>query len=64
MKPIEHTEVKEYVDMEVPVYADSDAYVVIKDRIGQYLIRCLINNNYIGLGPEGRYNATNFYIKE
>ena len=64
MKPIKHEEVKEYVDQGVPVYAESDAYVVIKDKIDQYLIKCLLNNHIVGLGPEGQYNAYNFYIKE
>jgi hypothetical protein len=60
---IPHEEVKEYVDMEVPVYANSDAYVVKKDG-NEYYIQCLWNNHRIGLGSEGRYNATNFYTKE
>jgi hypothetical protein len=31
------------------VYWSNEAYEVIQDSIGQYLIHCLLNNHYIGL---------------
>jgi hypothetical protein len=46
--------IKSAVDSGATVYADTLAYRVIKDAIGQYLIHCTVNDSYIGLhGLEG-----------
>ena len=42
-------EIKKAVDDGETVYWASTAYRVIKDKIGQYLILCDINDNCIGL---------------
>lgn len=43
-------EIKAVVDKgERRVFWSTKAYEVIKDTIGQYLIKCHINNTYIGL---------------
>jgi hypothetical protein len=41
--------IKRLVDEGKQVFVDSRAYYVIKDSIGQYLIKCWVNNSYIGL---------------
>jgi len=62
-------EIKAAVDRGEIVYVASDSYKVIKDSIGQYLIKCGFNDYCIGLhGQEGtkyanKLNGTNFYIK-
>jgi len=43
------TEIKQAVDSGHNVQWASTAYRVIKDRIGQYLIICLLNDYCIGL---------------
>lgn len=43
------TEIKKAVDQGNIVQWASPTYRVIKDRIGQYLIICVINNDCIGL---------------
>lgn len=62
--------IKAAVDSGVTVYADTLAYHVIKDDIGQYLIHCTVNDSYIGLhGMEGtKYaevlNGSEFFTTE
>ena len=62
--------IKIMVDAGCTVYAGNDAYRVIKDSIGQYLIKCDINDHCIGLhGLEGtkyehQLNMTPVYINE
>ena len=56
-------EIKQAVDDGIRVEMSNGNYVVIKDRIGQYLIKCLDNDHVVGLsGLEGtKYeNVTNF----
>jgi hypothetical protein len=53
-------EIKAAVEIGQTVYADTDPYVVIKDRIGQWLIHCTLNDSYIGLTWA---NGKNFYTK-
>lgn len=43
------TEIKTAVDAGQTVHWANQAYVVIKDKLGRYLIRCLLNDNYTGL---------------
>ncbi len=43
------SEIKEAVDNGKKVYRCNSNYQVIKDNIGQYLIKCLSNNHCIGL---------------
>ena len=43
------TEIKQAVNNGNKVQWVTPAYRVIKDRIGQYLIVCLLNNHCIGL---------------
>jgi len=62
-------EIKKAVDEGKTVYSGNEAYTVIKDKVGQYLIICSLNNYCIGLsGLEGtqyenKLNGTNFYYK-
>ena len=42
-------EVKAAVDAGRRVYWAHDGYEVAKDRLGQYLITCLANDNVVGL---------------
>ena len=43
------SEIKQAVDEGKTVHWSSEAYVVIKDSKGQYLIKCIPNNHCIGL---------------
>jgi hypothetical protein len=42
-------EIKRAVDAGKPVVWASPSYAVIRDRIGQYLIKCVHNGSCIGL---------------
>jgi len=42
-------EIKKAVDSGQTVYWSSNLYTVIKDSLGQYLIKCSSNNHSIGL---------------
>jgi hypothetical protein len=59
-------EIKAAVDSGKTVYVDSMAYVVIKDNIPQYLIKCMINDYCIGLThKDGKtLNGTEFFMLE
>lgn len=60
-------EIKDAVESGKTVHWASDYYRVIKDSIGQWLIHCTINDNYIGLtwADETTMNGKeeDFYIK-
>lgn len=43
------TEIKNAVDAGQVVHWANEAYVVMKDRLGRYLIHCVLNDNYTGL---------------
>jgi hypothetical protein len=47
--PSEANAIRQAVDEGKTVYADTLAYRVIKDSIGQYLIFCVLNDYCIGL---------------
>lgn len=62
------TEIKKEIDNGNKVYYKSSIYEVIKDGIGQYLIKCIINGHCIGLtwqdgetlnGKEGDFYVEN-----
>ena len=61
-------EIKKAVDDGRIVHHQSDAYVVIKDRIGQYVIKCTFNDYCIGLtwqnGTTMNGNEDEFYIEK
>jgi len=63
-------EIKAAVDNGQTVHVDTDAYEVIKDDIGQYLIICEMNDYCIGLhGIAGTkfervLNGSAFYVKQ
>lgn len=61
-------EIKKAVDDGRIVHHQSDAYVVQKDRIGQYLIKCTFNDYCIGLiwqdGTTMNGNEEEFYIEK
>lgn len=63
------TEIKAAIDAGKAVKCGSDAYDVIKDTLGQYLIVCNLNGYTVGLhGVEGTQyenvlNGKDFYIK-
>lgn len=54
------------VDAGETVYSESEAYQVIKDSLGQYLIKCEFNGHCIGLTHQDGYtlNGSHFYTKE
>jgi len=58
-------QIRNLVDTGKTVYCDSESYVVIKDSIGQYLIKCLLNDYYIGLTHRDNttLNGTYFFVK-
>lgn len=43
------TEIKNAVDAGQVVHWANEAYVVMKDRLGRYLIHCVLNDSCIGL---------------
>ena len=47
--PSEVNAIRQAVDEGKTVYADTLAYQVVKDSIGQYFIKCLLNNWCCGL---------------
>jgi|TARA_R110002050_G_scaffold54179_1_gene122737 hypothetical protein len=47
-------QIKKAIALDINVYWKSKAYQVIKDRLGQYLIWCNLNDHCIGLhGRQG-----------
>jgi len=58
------TEIRNAVDNGVTVYADNDAYYVVKGK-SEYLIKCSLNNYFIGLTwADGEtLNGTHFFSK-
>jgi hypothetical protein len=62
-------DIKKMVDEGKTVYSSNEAYQVIKDSKGQYMIKCTLNGYCIGLHGavgseyENKLNGTNFYIK-
>jgi hypothetical protein len=42
-------QIKQAIAAGVPVHWSNSAYDVILDSVGQYLIRCNLNDSYIGL---------------
>lgn len=61
-------EIKDAVDQGKKVHWATDIYEVIKDNIGQYLIKCSINNHCIALtwrdGITLNGKEEEFYTKE
>lgn len=61
-------EIKDAVESGKTVHWSHEGYVVIKDRIGQWLIHCLSNDNYIGLtwqdGVTMNGRPEQFYVAE
>ena len=60
-------QIRDAIDAGKTVYWHHDGYQVIKDSIGQYLIKCHMNDHYIGLthkdGITLNGEAKAFYIK-
>lgn len=58
-------QIRDLVDSGKIVYCDTESYVVIKDSIGQYLIKCLDNDYCIGLTHRDNttLNGTYFFVK-
>lgn len=58
-------EIKAAVDAGQTVYCGSPGYVVIKDSLGQYLVKCVFNNYYIGLTWQDgmTLNGKNFFME-
>lgn len=56
---IDATDIQAHVDNGTPVYWKSDNYQVIKDKIGQYLVKSKCNNNYADIRAHG---DDGFYI--
>lgn len=61
------TQIKTAVELGLTVHYENDAYIVIKDSVGQWLIKCLINNYCMGLtwtdGVTMNGDEEKFYIK-
>ena len=61
-------EIKSAVESGKIVHWKTDSYNVIKDRKGQWLIHCILNNYYIGLtwldGKTMNGDARDFFIGE
>jgi hypothetical protein len=59
-------QIRDLVDSGKTVYCDTQSYVVIKDSIGQYLIKCLGNDYCIGLTHRDNVtlNGTYFFAKD
>lgn len=59
-------QIRDLVDAGKTVYCDSESYIVIKDSIGQYLIKSLDNHYYIGLTHRDSVtlNGTHFFVKD
>jgi hypothetical protein len=59
-------QIRALVDAGKKVYCDSKSYVVIKDSIGQYLIKCTDNDYTIGLTwrDQQTLNGTMFFTEE
>ena len=55
-------EIKQAVDNGQTVYVGNLAYIVIKSKFGEYLIKCTLNDHCIGLGREGKLNGENFFM--
>lgn len=59
-------EIKEAVNSGKKVYCGNSAYEVIKDKIGQWLIKCTLNDYCIGLtwqdGTTLNAKAEDFFI--
>jgi hypothetical protein len=55
--------IRELVEKGVDVYSDSDIYIVIKDKLGQWMIKCIHNDYCIGLTnlSETKLNGTEFF---
>jgi hypothetical protein len=60
-------QIKQAIKDNKTVCYKNNAYIVIKDSIGQYLIQCTINDSCIGLtwrdGLTMNGNQTDFYIR-
>jgi len=60
-------EIKDAVDAGKTVCQHNSCYKVIKDKLGRYLIKCLMNNFIIGLthadGETLNGNLRDFYIE-
>jgi hypothetical protein len=58
-------QIRDLVDAGKTVYCDTKSYVVIKDSIGQYLIKCPDNGYCIGLTHRDNVtlNGTYFFVK-
>jgi len=58
-------EIKKAFEKGIKIYSDNDNYIVVKDRLNQYLIECTINNYCIGLTWQDNktLNGKLFYSK-
>jgi len=55
-------EIKALVDNGYTIYVGNENYFVIKDKIGQYLIKCAANGHLIGLhSNSNKLNGESFY---
>jgi hypothetical protein len=62
------TEIKTAVDQGKTVFHQNEAYQVVKDKFNQYLIKCTLNGNCIGLtwadGETLNGKEADFYLKD
>ena len=49
--------IRKLADLGMPVYWKTRSYEVVKDSLGQYLIRCSLNEDCIGLGNGATLNG-------
>lgn len=59
-------EIRDAVDKGQTVHMGNEAYVVIKDKLGQYFIKCTLNNSLLGLtwADDTTLNGEDFYTNE
>ena len=52
-----YQEITSAVDDGQKVYVGNLAYIVIKSKFGEYMIKCTLNNHFVGLGKPDRMNG-------
>ena len=57
-----YQEITSAVDDSQKVYVGNLAYIVIKSKFGEYMIKCTLNNHFVGLGKPDRMNGENFFM--
>tara|TARA_R100000234_G_scaffold82231_2_gene51878 strand:+ start:489 stop:680 length:192 start_codon:yes stop_codon:yes gene_type:complete len=59
-----YKEITKAVDNGETVFVGNQAYKVVKSKFGEYMIKCTLNNHFIGLGKPDKMNGKDFFIEE